>query len=149
VLERLHALHPRSLVLSEPDVDHLEPRFLARFRHCVAHFGAAFQLLDETPMAQAERDALKVGFFGREIVDVLGTPELLRSERHERAASWVQRLRSAGFALAPVEVALPPSPLPSLAAVALGARVALTVRGEPLVSILVARPKGAGACLGA
>lgn len=140
VLRRLHALQPRCLVLSEPDVDHLEPRFLPRFRHCFAHFSAAFHVLDTAPMAQAERDALKVGFFGREISDVLGTPEGLRSERHERAAAWVQRLRTAGFVLAPAAVALPPSPLASLAAVQAGPRIALTVCGQPLVSILVARP---------
>jgi hypothetical protein len=121
-------------------VDHLEPRFLPRFRNCFAHFSAAFHVLDSAPMAQSERDALKVGFFGREISDVLGAPEALRTERHERAAAWAQRLRSAGFALAPAIVALPPSTLPTLAAVQAGARVALMVRGEPLVAVMLAHP---------
>ncbi len=63
VLKRLHALDPVCLVLSEPDVNHLEPRFGARFENCFRHFGAVFKLLDGLDLSQPERDALKVGLF--------------------------------------------------------------------------------------
>lgn len=99
VLARLCALDPARLVLAEPDVDHRERGFYARFTHCFAHFGAVFRTLDRLPLAQADRDALKVGFFGREIADILGNPEAVRSERHESSASWMRRLLAAGFAL--------------------------------------------------
>ena len=96
-LQRLRALNPALLVLAEPDVDHLEPRFYQRFQNCMAHFGAVFRRLDRLPLAQAGRDALKVGFFGRGIADILATPESQRSERHESAAQWLRRLQAAGF----------------------------------------------------
>ncbi len=99
VLAQLRALEPALLVLAEPDVDHLERGFYARFTNCLAHFGAVFRTLDRLPLAQADRDALKVGFFGREIADILGNPDALRAERHESSASWARRLRRAGFGL--------------------------------------------------
>ena len=143
VLRRLHALQPRCLVLAEPDVDHHEPRFFQRFRNCFAHFGAVFQVLDALPVRQAERDALKVGFFGREIADILGTPEGLRSERHESAAAWFQRLSATGFAVRTAGVALPASGHPAVAAEQRGLRVALTGGSDSLVSIFVAAPRKA------
>ena len=145
VLRRLHALAPQALVLAEPDVDHLEPRFFQRFRNCFAHFGAVFQVLDALPLQQAERDALKVGFFGREIVDILATPDSLRRERHESAAAWFQRLAATGFQMRPAGVALPASGHPSVAAEQRGLRVALTGADEALVALLVAVPRAGAA----
>ena len=141
VLRRLHALQPSCLVLAEPDVDHLEQRFFQRFRNCFAHFGAVFQVLDALPLRQAERDALKVGFFGREIVDILGTPDMLRSERHESAAAWFQRLAACGFALRPAAVPLAASVHPAVAAEQRGLRVVLTGGQQALVSIFFAEPQ--------
>lgn len=97
VLRRLRALDPVRLVLAEPDVDHLTRSLEQRFRHAFTHFGAVFRTLDALPLAQRERDALKVGFFGREISDILGAPEAQRSERHESAAQWQARLQACGF----------------------------------------------------
>lgn len=141
VLRRLHDLQPRCLVLAEPDVDHHEPRFSQRFRNCFTHFGALFQVLDALPLQQSQRDALKVGFFGREIADILGTPESLRSERHESAAAWFQRLSATGFEMQAADVTLPVSGHPAVAAEQRGMRVALTGGAEALVSIFVARPR--------
>ncbi|MBL8301551.1 MAG: hypothetical protein JNM26_02135 [Ideonella sp.] len=137
VLRRLHRLDPRCFVLSEPDVDHVEPRFLQRFRNCHAHFSAVFGLLDALPLAQADRDALKVGFFGREIHDILGTPEPLRSERHEAAAAWLTRLVATGFSLR-ADMPLPASGHAGVTATRCGDRVAIQAGDEPLVSVFVA-----------
>jgi hypothetical protein len=138
VLRRLRGLQPLCFVLSEPDVDHLEPRFLPRFRNCYAHFSAVFSVLDSLPLTQAERDALKVGFFGREIADILGTPERLRSERHEPAAAWIQRLTSTGFALQRAQAPMPASGHAGVAAVQRGHRVAIDAGSTPVVSVFVA-----------
>ena len=143
VLGRLHALEPLCLVLSEPDVDHLEPRFGARFENCFAHFGAVFQLLDVLDLAQHERDALKVGFFGREIHDILGTPEAQRRERHETAAAWLQRLQATGFEVQPAANGLPASSHAAVLAVKDGQRVVLMAGGESVVSVMVAKPRAA------
>lgn len=107
VLRRLQALQPALLVLAEPDVDHLEPRFALRFANCFAHYAAVFRTLDRLPLAPAERDALKREHFGRQIADILGGPEHARHERHETAAMWARRLHAAGFELLPGCAELP------------------------------------------
>lgn len=138
VLRRLHRLDPRCFVLSEPDVDHLEPRFLQRFRNCYAHFAAVFGVLDSLPLAQADRDALKVGFFGREIADILGTPEPLRSERHEAAAAWLKRLSATGFSVQRATTQMPLSGHVGVTAALRDERVVIQAGNEPVVSIFVA-----------
>lgn len=139
VLRQLHALAPRLVVLAEPDVDHHDNRFFQRFRNCFAHFGAVFRTLDALPLDQADRDALKVGFFGREIADILATPDARRSERHESAARWTQRLQAAGFALRPAPLVA--SPTPAVAVVRRGQRVALQAGDEPVVALFCATPR--------
>jgi hypothetical protein len=141
VLSRLHGLNPRCLVLSEPDVDHLEPRFLQRFRNCFAHFGAVFAVLDKLPLSQADRDALKVGFFGREIADILGADEGQRSERHESAAAWMQHLALTGFDLQVPTAALPTSVHAAVSVERCGQRAAIVAAGVPVVSVFVAAPR--------
>lgn len=141
VLARLHALKPRLLVLAEPDVDHREPGFLARFENCLRHFGAVFATLDRLPLAQADRDALKVGFFGREIADILGHPETQRSERHESSVSWARRLLAAGFRLRPATGLADEQAVPGVVAVRERAgRVSLDAQDEPVVAIFMAEP---------
>ena len=143
VLSRLHGLNPRCLVLSEPDVDHLEPRFLQRFRNCFAHFGAVFAVLDSLPLSQADRDALKVGFFGREIADILGADEAQRSERHESAAAWMQHLALSGFDLQVPTAALPRCAHAAVSVEQHGQRAAISAAGVPVVSVFVAVPRPA------
>lgn len=144
VLRALRALRPVAFVIAEPDSDHLGARFYPRFRQCLAHFGAVFRVLDALPLAPHERDALKVGFFGREVADVLATPDAQRSERHERAAAWAQRLRRAGFALREPGVPLPASGHPAVQAELRGPRVAIRGAQTTLVSVFVAEPAPAG-----
>lgn len=147
VLQQLQALSPALLVLSEPDVDHREPGLHQRFRNCMAHFGAVFRTLDRLPLAQADRDALKVGFFGREIADILGGCEDQRSERHESAASWLQRLEACGFKPRD-SAALPALDNMSSAAVRVARRahhLSIDAIDEPVVAIITAVPVAASA----
>jgi hypothetical protein len=140
VLRRLRTLNPALLVLAEPDVDHLERGFYRRFSNCMAHFGAVFRTLDRLPLAQADRDALKVGFFGREIADILGSPEAQRSERHESAAQWLRRLDAAGFDLGPVDAGA----LPAAGPVRIGrhaGHLSLDAMDEPVVALFTATPR--------
>jgi hypothetical protein len=139
-LQRLAALRPACLVLAEPDVDHLEHDYATRFGHCITHFGAVFRVLDALPLQQGERDALKVGFFGREIADILGSAEAQRSERHEPAERWMRRLQATGFEPAAPDVALPDSGQPTIRAQRRDGHIAITGAGEPLVALIAARP---------
>ncbi len=144
VLQRLHELDPALLVLAEPDVDHLEKALYPRFRNCFAHFSAVFDTLDHLDLAQADRDALKVGFFGREIADILGQAEERRSERHESASQWLRRLADAGFDVAIDETAAAAGT--AQGPVQLRRRAyhcSLEASGEPVVALFCARPQRA------
>lgn len=139
VLRKLHALRPRTLVLAEPNVDHHEPDLLRRFDNCWAHFSVAFSVIDALGLAPEDRDALKASFFGREIHDILGNPEALRTERHETTAAWMDRLESAGFQLRQ-PFSLPPLRPGSITAHAERGRVSLNHGPVTLVSLLAGVP---------
>jgi len=141
VLRRLRTLDPALLVLGEPDVDHLERRFFSRFRNCWAHFGAVFRTLDVLPLAQSDRNALKVGFFGREIADILSNPEDERSERHESASSWLARLTATGYE-ARVTGDLPALDTDAVRIVRRELHASIDAADVPVVSIIAAVPIG-------
>lgn len=143
VLASLRALDPALVVVSEPDVDHLEPGLHARFANCFAHFGAVFRTLDRLPLAQADRDALKVGFFGREIADILGNPNAWRSERHESSGAWAHRLQRAGFA--PQAARAAPAPHADVAGVSVrprGSHLSIDADDVPVVAVFAVVPVG-------
>ncbi len=94
----LHDLHPLAVFLSEPNSNHLETSFIQRFENCLYHFNLVFKLINELAISGDEKRALKL-FFGREIKDIIGNPEELRSERHELATTWIDRLHKANFQL--------------------------------------------------
>ena len=141
VLAQLRALRPSALVLIEPDVDHLEPRFFQRFRNCFAHFSAVFHMLDGLPMPASVRNGLKVSFFGREIMDILGTPEPLRSERHECAAAWLQRLAATGYSVLPLTAPTQQHAPAAVQVVQRGNRLVMAAGQAPLVSVIAAQPR--------
>jgi hypothetical protein len=140
VLERLREVAPAAFVLSEPNSNHLEADFQTRFLNSWEHFGLTFRTLDALDLDADERKALKTRFFGREIEDIIAQPEGERSERHELATTWCDRLERAGFQLEldggsvagirdeanVVQTVLP------------GGRVDLCFEGQTLVSVLCA-----------
>ena len=112
---------------------------------CWHHFGeATFSLIEELPMSPIERYALEVGFFGREIDDIIGNSEENRSERHEPTKTWLHRLEEAHFS--PTDLSNGGdkykafSEGPVKATVHKG-YVALEYRGEALVSVICAHGK--------
>jgi GRAS domain family len=92
VLEQIKLLNPAGLFLIEPNVNHFEPSFLKRFCNCFNHFYALFKTIDGLDIHPNEKSALKL-FFGREMEDIIGKPEVERFEKHEPAASWINRLK--------------------------------------------------------
>lgn len=98
IFKFLYDFQPLALLLSEPNSDHLNSDFAQRFENCLYHFNLVFQLIDELAISGDEKRALKL-FFGREIKDIIGNQEPLRSERHELATTWIDRLQQANFQL--------------------------------------------------
>lgn len=142
VLGALRSLEPAALVLAEPDSDHEGKDLIRRFHNCWRHFGMVFRLVDELPIEQSDKDALKVCFFGREIKDILGQAEDARTERHGDVASWLVRLRRAGFEM--VDFAPRPG-TPTFPLVAARPRegfLSLEYQGETMVGLFCAVPTG-------
>lgn len=98
VLEQIKMLKPSGLFLIEPNVNHFEPSFLKRFCNCFNHFYALFKTIDGLDIHANEKSALKL-FFGREMEDIIGKPEEERFEKHEPAASWINRLKALDYAM--------------------------------------------------
>jgi SAM-dependent methyltransferase len=99
-LARIKQLNPVACILIEPNVDHMEPQLITRFKNCYNHYYSVFAVIDQIEASTDEKNALKL-FFGREIQDVLGKSEADRFERHEPAASWIQKLESQQFSIHP------------------------------------------------
>jgi GRAS domain family len=98
IFKFLYNFQPLALLLSEPNSDHLNPDFAQRLENCLYHFNLVFQLINDLAISEDEKRALKL-FFSREIKDIIGNQEARRSERHELATTWVDRLQQANFKL--------------------------------------------------
>ncbi|MGV9384641.1 GRAS family protein [Nonomuraea sp. NPDC003707] len=138
--ERLRAAEPDVVVLCEPDSDHHRVALPERFHNSWEHFHAVFQLIDALEVTAADRNAMKL-FFRREVADIVGTADdKERYERHEPTATWLARLRAAGFHPMPV----PSSAVPEAATPAAIRQDPDSVRigfeGESLVAVLYAVP---------
>lgn len=97
LLSRLRSLRPRVFTLVEPNSDHDTEHLTRRVHHCWQHFATVFELVDRSDASPDEKFAIKEGFFGREVRDILGTCDALRCERHEPLESWLLRLKKARF----------------------------------------------------
>jgi hypothetical protein len=91
---------PDAFVLSEPNVDHLEDNYHSRVSNALGMFSLLHELIHKDPkLSVGERFAVWNTFFGKEIVDIVGTGENARSEKHEPIASWIRRGQVAGLKL--------------------------------------------------
>ena len=143
LLRRLAALEPRVLTLIEPNANHDTENIARRFHHAWNHFGAVFELIDESALDANSRFAIKEKFFGREIRDLFGVSDSFRCERHEPYESWLLRLARAGFEPAPrveLRVELPAHSSLDIA----DGLVRLDYRGETLIAVFAYRPSAGG-----
>jgi hypothetical protein len=99
VLEKIASCDPYLFLLIEPDVNHYSPNLTERLMNCYNLFGTIFKLVDKQKLEEREARAIKYKFFGREINDILGNLEDKRTEKHEKADVWAERLIDAGFNL--------------------------------------------------
>lgn len=98
-IAQIRQINPEAVLLIEPNVNHYEPDFFARFKNCYHHFYSIFQVIDRIEdIGQADKNALKL-FFGREIEDIIGKEEKDRYEKHELATRWIERLEQNQFSL--------------------------------------------------
>lgn len=140
LLSRLASeLQPELFTLVEPNANHDTEHLPARFDACWRHFGAVFDLIDESGLSPEVRLSIKERFFGREIRDIFGSSDRFRSERHETIDSWLLRLDKAGFT--PYEGQVPfTADLPKYCDVSVTpGLVRLGYRNTPLIAVFAAQ----------
>lgn len=108
--KQIRSLNPLSFVLAEPDSNHDTEKLSTRLHNCWRHFGTVFDLIDKSDIGDDHKFLVKEKFFGREIRDMFGVSDHMRSERHESIESWMFRFVKSGFepsAIKNIKVDLP------------------------------------------
>ncbi|GKB69315.1 DELLA protein SLR1-like protein [Tanacetum coccineum] len=95
VLDWIHALNPRILMVVEQESYHNQPEFLDRFTEALYYYSTMFDSLDACT-AQPEKTLAEL-YIQREICNVVCCEGAARVERHEPLVRWRDRLTSAGF----------------------------------------------------
>ena len=105
VLQTIHELSPRVLVLVEQDSSHNGPFFLGRFMEALHYYSAIFDSLDAMlPKYDTRRAKMEQFYFAEEIKNIISCEGPARVERHERVDQWRRRMSRAGFQAGPTKM---------------------------------------------
>ncbi|KAI5664961.1 hypothetical protein M9H77_24284 [Catharanthus roseus] len=105
VLQIIHELSPKILVLVEQDSSHNGPFFLGRFMEALHYYSAIFDSLDAMlPKYDTRRAKIEQFYFAEEIKNIVSCEGPARLERHERVDQWRRRMSRAGFQAAPLKM---------------------------------------------
>nr|ANJ78574.1 DELLA protein RGLI2 [Pyrus pyrifolia] len=105
VLQMLHELSPKILVLVGQDSSHNGPFFLGRFMEALHYYSAIFDSLDAMlPKYDTRRAKMEQFYFAEEIKNIISCEGPARVERHERVDQWRRRMSRAGFQATPFKM---------------------------------------------
>ncbi|KAH7528271.1 GRAS family protein RAD1 [Ziziphus jujuba] len=105
VLQMVHELSPKVLVLVEQDSSHNGPFFLGRFMEALHYYSAIFDSLDAMlPKYDTRRAKIEQFYFAEEIKNIISCEGPARVERHERVDQWRRRMSRAGFQGSPIKM---------------------------------------------
>ncbi|XWS63785.1 hypothetical protein CRYUN_Cryun06bG0131500 [Craigia yunnanensis] len=105
VLQKLHELSPKLLILVEQDSSHNGLFFLGRFMEALHYYSAIFDSLDiMLPKYDTRRAKMEQFYFAEEIKNIVSCEGPGRIERHERVNQWRRRISRAGFQPAPIKM---------------------------------------------
>ncbi|KAF6139241.1 hypothetical protein GIB67_009574 [Kingdonia uniflora] len=105
VLQIIHELSPKVLVLVEQDSSHNGPFFLGRFMEALHYYSAIFDSLDSMlPKYDTKRAKMEQFYFAEEIKNIISCEGPARVERHERVDQWRRRMSRAGFQPTPIKL---------------------------------------------
>ncbi|XP_030939458.1 GRAS family protein RAM1-like [Quercus lobata] len=108
VLQIIHKLSPKVLVLVEQDSSHNGPFFLGRFMEALHYYSAIFDSQDAMqPKYDTKRAKMEQFYLSEEIKNIVSCEGSARMERHERVDQWRRRLSRAGFQAAPTKLMAP------------------------------------------
>lgn len=105
VLQVIHELSPKVLILMEQDSNHNGPFFLGRFMEALHYYSAIFDSLDAMlPKYDTKRAKIEQFYFAEEIKNIVSCEGPNRVERHERVDQWRRRMSRAGFQGVPIKM---------------------------------------------
>ncbi|KAI4319044.1 hypothetical protein MLD38_032692 [Melastoma candidum] len=105
VLQTIHELSPKVLVLVEQDSSHNGPFFLGRFMEALHYYSAIFDSLEAMlPRYDTRRAKVEQFYFAEEIRNIVSCEGQGRVERHERMDQWRRRMSRAGFQSTPIRM---------------------------------------------
>ncbi|KAK4410794.1 GRAS family protein RAM1 [Sesamum angolense] len=105
VLQIIHELSPKVLVLVEQDSSHNGPFFLGRFMEALHYYSAIFDSLDAMlPKYDTRRAKMEQFYFAEEIKNIVSCEGPARVERHERVDQWRRRMSRAAFQPVPLKM---------------------------------------------
>ncbi|CAK8562917.1 unnamed protein product [Lathyrus sativus] len=105
VLQMIHGLSPKVLVMVEQDSGHNGPFFLGRFMESLHYYSAIFDSLDAMlPKYDTKRAKMEQFYFAEEIKNIVSCEGPLRMERHEKVDQWRRRMSRAGFQGSPIKM---------------------------------------------
>ncbi|KAL1553948.1 ssDNA endodeoxyribonuclease [Salvia divinorum] len=106
VLQIVHELAPKVMVVVEQDSSHNGPFFLGRFMEALHYYSAIFDSLDAVlPKYDTRRVKMEQFYFAEEIKNIVSCEGPSRVERHERVDQWRRRMSRAGFQPVPLKIA--------------------------------------------
>ncbi|CAN4085337.1 unnamed protein product [Withania somnifera] len=105
VMQVVHELSPKILVLVEQDSSHNGPFFLGRFMEALHYYSAIFDSLDVMlPKYDTRRAKIEQFYFAEEIKNIMSCEGPARVERHEKVDQWRRRMSRAGFQASPIKM---------------------------------------------
>ncbi|KAI4341355.1 hypothetical protein MLD38_026087 [Melastoma candidum] len=105
VLQAIHKLSPKVLVLVEQDSSHNGSFFLGRFVEALHYYSTIFDSLEATmPRYDTRRAKVEQFYYAEEIRNIVSCKGLGRVERHERVDQWRRRMSRAGFQSTPIRM---------------------------------------------
>ncbi|KAI4384175.1 hypothetical protein MLD38_002363 [Melastoma candidum] len=105
VLQVVHRLSPKTVVVVEQDSSHNGPFFLGRFMEALHYYSAIFDSLDAAlPRYDTRRAKIEQFYYAEEIKNIVSCEGAARVERHERVNQWRRRMSRAGFTSVPIKM---------------------------------------------
>ncbi|MCA9683206.1 MAG: hypothetical protein KC457_13485 [Myxococcales bacterium] len=136
VLRLLRELGAETMVLTEPDTDHVEDRLRIRLLFAYRHYRTVAASL-EAMLAPADAQLVFSEFFAPEVRNVVGHDGQGRSERHERSYVWADHLARAGWQVTAPGQLVPTAGTPRGFTLDVGSQAfRLLFAGVPLLSAL-------------
>lgn len=105
VLQVVHRLSPKMVILVEQESSHNGPFFLGRFMEALHYYSAIFDSLDAAlPRYDTRRAKIEQFYYAEEIKNIVSWEGQGRVERHERVNQWRRRMSRAGFTSVPIKM---------------------------------------------